>query len=569
MDDSNNNGSSGDEGGGGGTVGNSSIRKKKVTRKKKSTTTKGKDDSRSTSSNNDNKSHGSKSSRRRKMDGSVSSSSKKDKNSKLLNLLPPKPQQQQQKSDEGSAATGGSGGSSRNQQQQQQLSSSSKKGGSSMRSRSPAPSSKKSSSSNNKSTKMNASARSWENDNTFASTAFGSFSDNNDTDFATTSSNNKNNDGDGGGDGGAFSDTFFSPSGFEENFKKSTNSNNQQQQNSTFFGGGDTAAAFQEGFGSSDFFGQQSTFDNTNNNNNMPMFDHARRDKMAKNPFKDPPQRTQTKLSLVKNTVFSQYFSNEPVTNPLNGNLIFCAPRDGEMYLQEVDPKRNFVQVMSSPILTTELHRKVTKKYSRSAVGIDNVLKLCVGIQRSHGQPRVRIVMIVDLHILDSKHILRAVPVFQWGYGMTNPVSLQYLLSPPSGTDYTYDPDTLVTADNIIFVAGSSPKGPCVFMCKPSVRESWSANFLAPSGKISTMAVITNFKRNYPYLAVGMDDGNLSVWSYAAALKQTTLKRDEPFRRLLYPLCRLEGVWVLKSIPATSLTEDKEQIADGRYSILC
>ena len=300
-----------------------------------------------------------------------------------------------------------------------------------------------------------------------------------------------------------------------------------------------------------------------------PVFGSRHRDSLDTSPLQDPPRRKiMAKLSLVKNTLFSQQFACPPVPNPLNGNLIFCTSRDGEMYIQEVDPQRGFVPVLSSPILTPELHKKVTTKYNRSAYGVDNVLKLCVGVHRSHGQPRLRVVAVVDLLVLDSKHILRAMAVWQWGYGgSTHPVSLQFLLSPPSGTDYAYNPESIVAADGIVFVAGASAKGPCIFMCKPSVRESWSANFLAPDGKITCMAVTATIDRQYPYMAVGMADGSLSVWTYAAALKQSASKKNEPFRRLLYPLCRLDALWVLNSLQATNFAEDKKQKADGKWAI--
>lgn len=285
------------------------------------------------------------------------------------------------------------------------------------------------------------------------------------------------------------------------------------------------------------------------------------RDSLETAPQVDPPRRKIGKLTLVKRRAFSQQFACPPVRNPLTGNIIFCTSRDGNMHIQEVDPRRRYVQVVSSPILTAELHKKVTTKYSRSAYGVDNVLKLCVGMHQSHGQPRVRVVACVDLLVLDSKHILRAIGVWQWGYGSSQLVSLQFLLSPPSGTDYAYDPELVLVADNIVFVAGASAKGPCVFMCKPSLRESWSANFLAPSGKITSMAVTASTKT--PYLAVGMADGSLSVWTYAAALKQATSKKSEPFRRLLYPLCRLDAVWVLNSVQPTNFADENRQNPGG------
>lgn len=374
---------------------------------------------------------------------------------------------------------------------------------------------------------------------------------------------------DSGKDTGVASSTFGSTLGGSGAFTADFNDATFADDNNAFFGSinfgkGGKQSAFSDAKDAAGAFGFQGSFGGQASFASTPVFGAPQREALDKTPLKDPPTRALGKVELLKKTVFSQNFACQPVTNPLNGNIIFCTSRDGEMFIQEVDPKRNFVQVLSSPILTPELHRKVITKYSRSAYGIDNVLKLCVGIHRSHGQPRVRVVTAIDLLILDSKHILRAIAVWQWGYGTNHPVSLQFLLSPPSGTDYAYDPESLLAADNCVFIAGQSTKGPCVFMCKPSVRESWSANFLSPSGKVMTMAVNSNRKRNYPYLAVGMADGSVSVWTYAAALKQVASKKNEPFRRLLYPLCRLEALWVLNSLQPTNFNEDKKQRGDGK-----
>ena len=78
------------------------------------------------------------------------------------------------------------------------------------------------------------------------------------------------------------------------------------------------------------------------------------------------------------------------------------------------------------------------------------------------------------------------------------------------------------------------------------------------------MAVTTNPKRKYPYLAVGMADGSLSAWTYAVALRQAASKKNEPFRRLLYPLCRLDAMWVLNSLQPTNFAEEKRQKGDGK-----
>lgn len=79
------------------------------------------------------------------------------------------------------------------------------------------------------------------------------------------------------------------------------------------------------------------------------------------------------------------------------------------------------------------------------------------------------------------------------------------------------------------------------------------------------MAVTTDAKRKEPYLAVGMADGSLSIWTYEAALRQAASKKNEPFRRLLYPLCRLDALWVLNSVAPTTFTDEKRQNADGKF----
>ena len=82
------------------------------------------------------------------------------------------------------------------------------------------------------------------------------------------------------------------------------------------------------------------------------------------------------------------------------------------------------------------------------------------------------------------------------------------------------------------------------------------------------MAVTSTIEGTHPYVAVGMADGSLSVWTYSAALKQTSSKKKEPFRRLLYPLCRLDALWVLNNLQATNFAEDsKKQKTDGKQNV--
>ena len=125
-------------------------------------------------------------------------------------------------------------------------------------------------------------------------------------------------------------------------------------------------------------------------------------------------------------------------------------------------------------------------------------------------------------------------------------------MTPPSGVDYSYDPTTLQLADSVLFVAGLSPKGPCIFMCKPTVRESWSANFLSGGKKVVTMQVTSDIQRKYPYLAIALADCSISIWTYAAAISSGTTKANEPAKRWLFPLCRLKSDLVFANIVATN-----------------
>lgn len=258
-----------------------------------------------------------------------------------------------------------------------------------------------------------------------------------------------------------------------------------------------------------------------------------------------------------------------PVANPLTGHLIVCKKLPtGDFALAEVNP-RTGNQVLSSPILSLELQRKVAAKYRVSASAVENVLTLTVGIHQGHGFTRPRVACLMDLLVLENHEVLRVIAIFQWGYGSSTLVQLQSVLSPPSGSDFSYNTDSLTVADSCVFVSGASAKGPCVFLCKPTVRETWSANFVGKeAARIASMAVTTTTVRDehkksrLPYLAIALTDGSLSIWTYEAATKVNS-KTTETIRRLLYPLCKLEGVKILRQCQPTAWSKDEKPPAAG------
>eukprot|EP00934_Nitzschia_sp_Nitz4_P009070 Nitzschia sp. Nitz4//scaffold258_size27474//3690//11194//NITZ4_008184-RA/size27474-augustus-gene-0.31-mRNA-1//1//CDS//3329544482//9060//frame0 len=282
-----------------------------------------------------------------------------------------------------------------------------------------------------------------------------------------------------------------------------------------------------------------------------------------------------------------------PVGNPLNGNVLLCRKQTAalsmapEFHLVEWNPHTQ-AQVLSTPVLSTELQRKIAQKYNVIVTHVDTVLTLTVGIHQAQGYWRPRVACLLDLAVEKQTERLRLIVIWQWGYGTSQLVQLQSILSPPSKSDFSYNPTSLLVADSCVFVGGASKKGPCVFMCKPTVKDSWSANFVGKeAARIAHMAVtncsiamdpvlskkqlaagstpVAPMPTRLPYLAIALTDGSLSVWTYEAVAKVTS-KTTETIRRLLFPLCKLEGTRVLRQCPTMSWEKGESTGGSGTAS---
>ena len=273
------------------------------------------------------------------------------------------------------------------------------------------------------------------------------------------------------------------------------------------------------------------------------LFGAAKETSWDTSPLVKVPVRPTPELALTPSTMFKHSsMLGRPITSPSNGNILFCSSGLRGAMIHEIDPRRDNVQVMSAVILSPELQRRVASKYNASPCGVGTVLSLAAGLHVANGQVRVRVAAMVDFQVVESPQLMRVVVVWQWGYGSPHPVALQFVMTPPSGGEFTYDPAMLQVADGLLFVGGYSPMGPCVFMCKPTVRETWSANFLSGSGRVTALSVTPAAKREHPYLAVALSDRSTSVWTYKSALSGAASKANEPSKRWLFPLCRLDAV---------------------------
>ena len=281
-----------------------------------------------------------------------------------------------------------------------------------------------------------------------------------------------------------------------------------------------------------------------------------------KSPLTDVPRVEPEKLVLRQKSVLTKAFHGTPVNNPLNGNIIFAATTTTTskgVYLHEIDPGRNFIQVAAAPILTADMRDKIAAKYSATVCAVEGVRSLACGVQTTTGrQTRVRVAAIVDLKVLEAPGTMRVVAVWQW----SNLQQLMYVMTPPSGGDFTYDLTTLQVSDGLCFLAGSSPKGACVFVSKPAVREAWSANFLTGSGTVSAMSVAPN----RPYLVVALTDRSVTVWTYKSALVRDSAAKAQQTtsKRWLYPLCRLSHAKAMAAEKPASPGPDYKESTVGK-----
>ena len=273
-------------------------------------------------------------------------------------------------------------------------------------------------------------------------------------------------------------------------------------------------------------------------------------------PFSSPPIRPPPEIYLQSNVVLSGYLC-KPVTNPLTGNVVVVRQKGKKMVVHEMDLKTG-TEVACTMILDPELQRKFLGIYGMSAIGINKVSQLAIGLHKPQGQCRVRLCALVEYIALSptgKTQTQTSLVVWQWGYGTLKPIFLQSLLSAPNHAEFTYNPSSLQTADGLVFLAGyAQRKGPCVFVARPTVKDTWAANFLGQtSSSITCLAVTRGPSRRHKLLAIAMQDGFLGVWTYEQAADRQKGKEES---KVILPLCRLEANKYIKLQDQTRLAGD-------------
>jgi len=233
-------------------------------------------------------------------------------------------------------------------------------------------------------------------------------------------------------------------------------------------------------------------------------------------------------------STFKAAFVTDPGINPLTKGIVYCQERNGAYSIIEIDPDRSFVQTSCLDVISTDFRKSFAKKHNASFSKIAKVLALACGLQSQGGKVEARVALMLDVAAVESSKLFRVVGVWNW---RVPKISLQFLVTPPSGGDFSFDSRTFRLAEGLLFLGGSSPKGPCIFMCRPSMKETWSANFLGGSGRVSCLEVVQRTCEAPHYLAAALDDGHISIWTFDIA---TSLSPATTTKRWLYPVCRLD-----------------------------
>ena len=255
------------------------------------------------------------------------------------------------------------------------------------------------------------------------------------------------------------------------------------------------------------------------------------------------------------------------VTNPLTNNLVICRQRDdNQWFIDEINPHTSAV-VASTQISIPSIRQKITASttWSSGAIicGIDDVLKLAVGVHRQNNRVRVRVALILNLILFgddDSNNILSVVAVWQWGYTASGSrILLQnVMLTPPKDC---FEPKSLCLADGLVFLAGTSiitstmaennlVTTPTVYVARPHSRDDWTINkvntptldTISEATKVVHMSVAPYTHRNFKLLVVALDDGSLNIWTFEKAVVTNPSKRFSNIEtQELQLFCQLEG----------------------------
>ena len=288
-------------------------------------------------------------------------------------------------------------------------------------------------------------------------------------------------------------------------------------------------------------------------------------------PIDQIPTLPRRETQMTHDVLLSSRFLTAPTSNPSNSHIIFATLVDAEVVLQEVDSQRNGAVLISQPLLSSALSRRVKAQYRATAHAIKTVWSLASGIDGRTSQ----VVVIVDLLVLETSVPIRLLLVYEWA-DTAQDVKLSSVLSPPGkrrhqcrhcsnsldqflgGVDFVYDSLSLAVADGLLFLAGSSSRGSCIFVSNCGAEQPWNANYLETDSNITAMETTNRQMNSLPLLVIALDDLSVVVWRYVVC---------DDSSRCLFPYCCLEYLSLVRSVTSLSLPGEDDSAGAGTLKI--
>eukprot|EP00554_Chaetoceros_debilis_P010300 CAMPEP_0194106814 /NCGR_PEP_ID=MMETSP0150-20130528/6783_1 /TAXON_ID=122233 /ORGANISM="Chaetoceros debilis, Strain MM31A-1" /LENGTH=2377 /DNA_ID=CAMNT_0038795057 /DNA_START=138 /DNA_END=7274 /DNA_ORIENTATION=- len=220
---------------------------------------------------------------------------------------------------------------------------------------------------------------------------------------------------------------------------------------------------------------------------------------------------------------FSGFGETLVCQNPLSRNIILCRRRCEKWCIDEVNISNRADEIGSLRTITSmdisfsDVQRALSTSTNQDfngaiTCGIESILSIAAGVFFQGGNPKVQVVAIVRLLSIGMKETLDVTVSWLWGCSRGSS-SLHRLTTVPSSS---YNTSSLCCANDVFFISGRTHDKPVIYMSIPQSFGSWFENVIAVDARIHN---VVHMRTNYQahLLAVSLDNGSMSVWSYDCA----------------------------------------------------
>jgi hypothetical protein len=200
--------------------------------------------------------------------------------------------------------------------------------------------------------------------------------------------------------------------------------------------------------------------------------------------------------------------------NPITGNLIMCSIRNKRWYIDEVEVSSKIKVVSTMEISCSQISKKMEVK-GIIPCGIKNVLSLSGGVKLSNKGRMVYVVVLISLYVLGSPGTVEVFAVWNWDCTCDGKTDIPDAIISAPTVDYEYEPDSLISADGLIFISATIRRKPVVLVSKPSSCSKWVSYFTDDENSHSQSIIMMDVCPEGKLMALVFSDGVAYIWSYA------------------------------------------------------